>query len=109
MDSPSPGQHNLSGTIPRDHRRRGTRTSAYIRGAFADACLQLFFRMSIVIERTSSGFRPNVNVDFMNYVPAESTLPTNVWLLFAGQLELMLLREIDHAFRRIGATRPDGA
>ncbi len=61
--------------------------------------------MSILVEQTSVGFRPTVNVDFMNYVPAERTLQTDVWLLFAAQLESTMLREVDRAFRRVGATR----
>ncbi|RDX47458.1 hypothetical protein OH76DRAFT_1484607 [Lentinus brumalis] len=66
---------------------------------------RLFFRLSIHVERTSRGFRPAVSVDFMNYLPAERTFQTDVWLLFATQLEETLLREVDRAFRRAGARR----
>ncbi len=65
--------------------------------------------MSIIVERCSDGLRPTVNVDFMNYVPTQRTLQTDVWLLFAAQLESTLLREVDRAFRRVGAAGGGGA
>ncbi|KAI0697953.1 hypothetical protein C8T65DRAFT_697989 [Cerioporus squamosus] len=59
----------------------------------------------ISIEQTSRGFRPEVNVDFMNHVPGDTTFATTVWLLFAVQMEAVLMTEVDRAFRRVAAER----
>lgn len=62
----------------------------------------MFFRINIYIERTSRGFRPTVSVVFMTSDSARGAAQ-DVWMLFAGQLESSLLRELEHAFRRAAA------
>lgn len=61
--------------------------------------MQLAFRVSISVEREEGGFRPTVDVTFMNYSDPIEGEELEAWVAFSTEFEALLLREVGSALR----------
>ncbi len=74
--------------------------------ACTDPALQLFFRVTVCVERTPLGmYRPTVNIDFMNGVFGHNMSQGRTWLVFAMELQAVLIAEIERALHDASAAQ----
>ncbi|KAI0689803.1 hypothetical protein C8T65DRAFT_700151 [Cerioporus squamosus] len=96
-DTPPPLRPAPNHTFPWGRPAVGTVTSVEQYLVIVVDGERMFFRVSIRIERVGEVFRPSVDVEFMNRTPGDRSFVSDVWVLFATQMESILLREVDHA------------
>ncbi|TFK90041.1 hypothetical protein K466DRAFT_563777 [Polyporus arcularius HHB13444] len=61
---------------------------------------QEFFRVTVWMERTSSGYRPAVLVDYMSDILGVEGNDVDMWLVFCTEVQDSLLAEMNRALRR---------